>query len=383
MPDPIYLDYNATTPVAPDVADAISHALRDLFGNPSSRHPVGRRAAAAMARARAQVAQLIGADPGEILFTGSATEADNLAVLGVAHAAPPDRRHLVTSAIEHPAIAAPMRQLEQSGWELSVLQVDRHGLVSVADLEAAIRPNTALVSVMLANNEIGTIQPVAELAAITRSRGIPFHTDAAQAVGKIPVDVEELGVDLLTIAGHKFGAPKGIGALYLRQGTRLEPMMYGGGQERGIRPGTENIPYIVGLGAAAELARNTIDTSQPEIRRRRDLLHRLLAEEVPGLALNGHPQQRLPNTLHLSFPGVSGAELLATTPEIAASVGSACHSEDTAVSGVLGAMELDAEAARGAVRLSLGRATSDEEIGVAAEALAAAWRQLVRSRGIS
>lgn len=376
MSRPIYLDYNATAPVAPEVLEAMLPMLREHFGNPSSSHPYGRQAEDALERARGQVAALIGAAPGESLFTGSATEADNLAILGVAEALKGRGRHLITSAVEHPAVARPMAHLAERGWDVTVLPVDETGQVSPRDLAQVLREDTVLVSVMHANNEVGTLQPIAELAGLARDCGVLFHTDAAQSVGKVPLDVDALGVDLLTIAGHKLYAPKGVGALYLRAGTPIVPIQYGAGQEHGLRPGTENVAHIVGLGAAAALANDRLPHSTERLRERRDDLHRRLAEAIPGLALNGHPSERLPNTLHLSFPGVSGRALLERAPEIAASVGSACHEEGDAVSGVLAAMGLSAERARGAVRLSLGEPTTMDDIARAAGALVAAWQSL-------
>jgi cysteine desulfurase len=377
---PIYLDYNATTPIAPSVADAIEPYLREHFGNPSSSHLYGQRTREAVARARMEVAALIGAAPAEIVFTSCATEANNLAVLGVARALHPHGRHLVTSAVEHPAVARPMAYLRDEGWDLTVLPVDGEGRVSAADLAAALRDDTVLVSVMHANNEVGTLQPVEELAAVAHARGALFHTDAAQSVGKVPVDVGAFGVDLLTIAGHKFYAPKGIGALYVRSGTPIAPIQLGAGHEGGLRPGTENVPYVVGLGAAAVRARGQLPAITERLRRQRDLLHRRLADAIPSLALNGHPVERLPNTLNVSFPGASGRELLARAPSIAASVGSACHEAGDVVSGVLGAMGVSMERARGAVRLSLGEPTTDDEIARVADGLAAAWRSLAAGR---
>ena len=376
MSDPIYLDYNATTPVDPRVVEAMLPYLRTHYGNPSSDHVYGHAAKAAVDQARAEVAALIGAQPAEIIFTGCATEANNLAVLGVARSLRGRGRHLVTSAIEHPAVARPLAQLADDGWDVTVLAVDAHGRVSPADLAAALRDDTVLVSIMHANNEVGTLQPIAELAAIVHARGALFHTDAAQSAGKVPVDVAALGVDLLTIAGHKFYAPKGVGALFVRPGTPIAPIQFGAGHEGGLRPGTENVPHLVGLGAAAVLAQRHLPTIGDRLRRQRDALHARLDSEIPGLALNGDRDERLPNTLNLSFPGVSGRDLLARTLEIAASVGSACHEEADAVSGVLGAMGVSAERARGAVRLSLGAPTTDAEITAAADALIDAWRSL-------
>ena len=376
MSNPIYLDCNATTPVAHEVLDAMLPWLRDQHGNPSSTHPYGRRAAQAVATARQQVATLIGAQPAEIVFTGCATESNNLAVMGVAEALAPGRRHIVVSAVEHPAVMAPAVALRDRGWEVTVVSVDEFGRVSLGQFERSLRADTALVSVMHANNEVGTMQPIREIAALTRPRGIVLHTDAAQSAGKVALDVNDLGVDLLTLAGHKFYAPKGIGALYVRSGTPIRPMLRGAGQEHGLRPGTENVAAIVALGAAAALAVSSLDGTARHLRAMRDRLHARLATGISDLVLNGHPEHRLPNTLHVSFPGVSGRALLAAADTVAASVGSACHSEDDAVSGVLAAMGVNTARAVGAVRLSVGRMTAAEEIDRAADALVAAWKQL-------
>lgn len=377
MHEPVYLDYNATTPAAPEVAGAVMRCLSDTFGNPSSSHELGQRAAAIVAEARGSVARLIGAQAEEVIFTGCATEANNLALLGVARAST-GKRHLVISAIEHPAVMAPAQQLEREGWALTVLPVDRFGRVSAADVQAALRPDTVLVSIMHANNEVGTLQPIREIAAVTRPRGVLLHTDAAQSAGKLPLDVYALGVDLLTLAGHKFYAPKGVGALYVRRGTPIARILFGADQERGLRPGTENVPAIAGLGAATELALAHLPMAA-RLRDRRDALHQRLLAAIPDLHLNGHPYERLPNTLHVSFPGVSGRALLhAARADVAASVGSACHSEHDAVSGVLAAMGCDAARARGAVRFSTGWPTTEKDIEWAAEALIAAWRQLAQ-----
>ncbi|MDO8790016.1 MAG: cysteine desulfurase family protein [Sulfuritalea sp.] len=373
MNTPIYLDYNATTPVAPEVAAAMRPWIEEQFGNPSSSHVYGRRARKAVADARDAVAALVGASADEIVFTGSATEANNLALLGLARAAAPHKRHLIVSAVEHPAVMQPALHLRDTGWDLTVLPVDGWGRVVVDDLCAALRPDTALVSVMHANNEVGTIQPVAEIAALARANGSIVHTDAAQSAGKVVLDAGELGVDLLTLAGHKFYAPKGIGALYVRRGTPLKPILFGADQEHGLRPGTENVAQIVGFGEAARLARARLPHATQHLATVRDDRHRRLAAAVPGLVLNGHPQHRLPNTLHVSFPGVSGRDLLAAAPDLAASVGSACHSDADAVSGVLAAMGCDAARARGAVRLSMGLPTSKREIELVASSLIAAW----------
>ena len=377
MTDPVYLDYNATTPVAPEVADAIEPYLREHFGNPSSSHIYGQRAKQAVEQARGEVAALIGAGREEIVFTGCATEANNLAIQGVARALAGNKKHLITSAIEHPSVMQPFLKLRNEGWEVTILPVDRHGRVSPVTVERAIRPDTALISVMHANNEVGTIQPIADIARLARSKGILLHTDAAQSAGKIPLNVHKLGVDLLTLAGHKFYAPKGVGALYVRSGTPVSPLQVGAGHEHGLRPGTENVPFAVGLGVAASLARKRLPKLQAYLTNLRDQLHTRLLAEIPGLALNGHNKARLPNTLNISFPDVSGHELLAgAAQDVAASTGSACHSGDHAVSGVLGAMKTGTLRAVGAVRLSVGIYTTPADIERAARALIAGWSQL-------
>jgi cysteine desulfurase len=375
MNAPVYLDYNATTPVDPLVADAIDPYLHQHFGNPSSTHVYGRNAHAAVERARAQVANLIGAQVDEIVFTGCATEANNLAIRGAARALRDKGRHLITSAVEHPAVEQPFQRLADDGWEVTVIPVDEHGLVDPTRLSTALRDDTVLVSIMHANNEVGTIQPIEEIAAITRSRGILLHTDAAQSAGKIPVAVDDLGVDLLSLAGHKFYATKGVGVLYVRRGTPLQPVLVGAGHEAGLRPGTENVPAITGMGEAARIAHEHQPGKTQQLRQLRDQLHTRLAEAIPGLVLNGHPDLRLPNTLNISFPDVDGRDLLAhAAAEVAASVGSACHEDSDAVSGVLGAMGIETARARGAVRLSIGTPTTDTEIERAANALIAAWQ---------
>jgi len=374
MGRPVYLDYNATTPVDPAVADAIEPYLREHFGNPSSSHVYGQRAHVAVEQARSQVASLIAAQPKEIVFTGCATESNNLAIHGVARALRQKGRHLITCTVEHPAVTQPCKRLEEDGWELSVVPVDYYGQVNPGDIANAIREDTVLVSVMHANNEVGTIQPIEEIASITKRHGVLLHSDAAQSTGKIPVNVDLLGVDLLTLAGHKFYATKGVGALYVRRGTPIEPLLVGAGHEQGLRPGTENVPAIVGFGKAAELAMVRGRTDASHLLELRDHLHRFLEQDVPGLTLNGHPLQRLPNTLNISFPNADGRALLTLAAEdVAASVGSACHEEDDAVSGVLGAMGITAEQARGAVRLSLGHPTTKAEIEHVASVLVNAW----------
>lgn len=374
MKTPVYLDHNATTPVAPEVADAIDPYVREHFGNPSSSHAYGRRAHDAVNRAREQVAALVDATPGEIVFTGCATEANNLAILGVTRALRGSKRHVVTSAVEHPAVLQPCMRLREDGCDVTVVDVDAHGCVDPQAVARALRDDTALVSIMLANNEVGTIQPVAEIARIARARGVVVHTDAAQAAGKIQLNVGALGVDLLTLAGHKFYATKGVGALYVRDGTPLAPVLVGAEHERGMRPGTESVPAIVGLGEAARLARERLPQAEPRLRTLRDALHAALVAGVPGLELNGDPEHRLPNTLNVSFPRASGRVLLAAAAaDVAASLGSACHAENETVSGVLAAMRIGYQRALGAVRLSVGAYTTEEEVRHAGRALIDAW----------
>jgi cysteine desulfurase len=375
---PIYLDYNATTPVDPWAAAAAQPYLAAWFGNPSSAHGYGTEPARALLAARQQVAALVGGEPAGVVFTGSGSEANNLAIRGTVLAAGTDRRHVVTQATEHPAVLATCRALERwHGVRVTYLPVDGHGLVDPDDLAAAVTPDTALVTVMLANNETGTIQPVADLAKVAHTHGVPLHTDAAQAIGKVPVDVTDLDVDLLTVVGHKMYAPKGVGALYLRPGTRLEPVVYGGGQEHGLRAGTENVAHAAAFGAAADLARADLAAgASSRLAGLRDRLHRALADALPGVALNGHPERRLPNTANVSLAGVDGTALLAAVPEVAASTGSACHAGSSEPSPVLAAMGLGRRRALGAVRLSVGRWTTTADVDRAAELLAGAARRL-------
>jgi cysteine desulfurase len=358
----IYLDYNATTPLDPDVVEAMLPYLQEHYGNPSSGHWFGVQAKAAVERAREQVAALLGADPSEIVFTSGGSESDNWAIKGIAEANRDRGDHIITSQIEHPAVLNTCRYLEGQGFRVTYLPVDGYGQVDPDDVARAITPRTILISIMHANNEVGTIQPIAAIGAIARERGIYFHTDAAQSVGKIPTDVEQLQVDLLTVAGHKLYAPKGVGALYVRRGTRIAPLIHGAGHEGGRRAGTENVAGVVGLGQACAIAAETIAGTVERLQALRDRLHEGLAVLVEGLHLNGHPMQRLPNTLNLSFEGLDGNTLLAALPEIAASTGSACHAGTTEPSPVLTAMGVPPEIALGAVRFSLGKQNDREEI---------------------
>lgn len=373
----IYLDYNATTPIAPSVREAMLPYLSERFGNPSSGHVLGRASREAVDEARRRVAALLGADEDEIVFTSCGTESNNLALKGVLMRDPGQRGHLIISAIEHPAIAEPARFLERWGYEVTVVNCDRRGVVDPAAVEAAMRPTTRLVSIMHANNEIGTLQPIRQIAQICRERGVLVHTDAAQSVGKVPVRVSELGVDLLSIAGHKFYAPKGVGALYVRRGIELEPVQHGAGHERGLRAGTENVPYIVALGEAAALVARSLDEHAARMAAQRDRLLQLLREAIgPRLTINGDGAERLPNTLSVNFPGVEAHEMLRRCPELCASTGAACHSGASHVSATLAAIGLSAAQARGTMRISLGWFTTDDEIDEAAHLLLAAWEAL-------
>ncbi len=373
--EPIYLDHNATTPLLPETVEAMLPYLREHFGNPSSAHAYGRRAREAVEAARGRVAALLGAEPDEIYFVGSGTEANNLAIRGVT-AALPENRHVVTTVVEHPATAEPCRELERHGWDVTWLPVDGQGRIHLAALVASLRGDTALVTLMHANNETGVLQPVEEVARAARARGVLVHVDGSQSVGKLPLTVEGLGVDLLSVVGHKFGGPKGVGALYVRRGVPLRPVLLGAGHERGLRPGTENVAAIVGLGAACEVASRTVVEEAERVRGLRDELWERLRARIPGLELNGHPEERLPNTLNVRFPGVRGWALLEETPEVAASTGSACHAGAESPSAVLSAMGVEPKAALGSVRLSLGRTTTQEDVVVAAEALTRAWEHL-------
>jgi len=372
----IYLDYNATTPLAPCVQEGILPFLAEHYGNPSSGHALGKAAHAAVDDARVRVAQLLGASSDEILFTSGGTESNNLALKGHFDASGAERRHLVISAFEHPAVAAPARYLERRGATVSTVGCDARGVVNPADVAAAIQPDTFLVSIMLANNEIGTIQPLRAMAEICRERGVILHSDAAQAVGKIPINVSQLGVDLLTVAGHKFYAPKGVGALYVRRGVHLEPLLHGAGHEAGLRAGTENVAQIVGLGVAAEFASRHLDASQSRLATLRERLWSQLLESIPEITWNGAGAALLPNTLSVNFPRVRGSALLARLPDICASTGAACHSGETSLSATQRALGLSPQIAEGTVRLSLGLYNDEEEIDRAANQIIAAWEAL-------
>lgn len=362
----IYLDYNATTPVDERVFAAMAPYLRDNFGNPSSNHAFGRVNKEAIVKARAQVAQLLGCEPAEVIFTSGGSESDNHAIKGVAWANRHKGNHIITSVVEHPAVINPCRYLEEQGYRVTYLPVDKYGQVSLADVEAAVTDETILITIMHANNEVGTIQPIAAIGEFARRKGIVFHTDAAQSVGKIPTRVDELKVDLMTVAGHKFYGPKGIGALYIRKGVNIESFIHGAGHEQGRRAGTENVAYMVALGTASELAYNELPKNRERLVALREKFHQLITANVDDVILNGHPTERLPNTLNLSFRGVFGATVLAELPEIAASTGSACHDGSGELSGVLKAMDVDSAYGFGSVRFSLGKDTTEEDVEFAA-----------------
>ncbi len=370
--NPIYLDYNATTPVDPTVVDAMLPYLSAYFGNPSSGHSYATSTRQAIGVARERVAQLLHCQPNEVIFTGGGSESDTLAIRGAALAYRHRGNHIITQVTEHPAVLNVCNALERlHGFRVTYLPVDAQGRVRTEDVETAITDQTVLITIMHANNETGTLQPTAEIARIAHQHNVLIHTDASQSVGKIVTDVEALDVDMLTVAGHKVYAPKGIGALYARTELTLEPTIYGGGQEQGRRAGTENTAYIVGLGAACELALEQLEVSQSHMRLLRDLLQHFLEQHLPNLVhLNGHVTERLPNTLNVSIDGVVGEEVLTATPEIASSTGSACHEGNTEPSSVLMAMGMTRERALSALRLTLGRWSTADEIEQASVLLA-------------
>jgi len=364
----IYLDYNASTPIDPMVAAAMRPFLDGAFGNPSSVHWASTEAKAGLGHARDEVAALLGAAAEEIVFTSGGSEANNLAIKGTYFASSRKDAHIITSSIEHPAVLAPCRFLERLGASVTYLPVDLTGQVDPDEVRRAIRPETALISIMHVNNEVGTIQPIAEIGAIAREYGIRFHTDAAQSVGKIETKVDTLGVDLLSVAGHKLYAPKGIGALYVRGGVKLEPLVHGAGHEIGRRAGTESALLAVGLGAACAIATDLAPMGQIKVLR--DRLWQALEERLGDLVvLNGHPIHRLPNTLNVSFPGKVGADILSELRDVAASTGSACHSGHIELSPVLAAMKVPERVGMGAIRFSLGRGTTAEEVDEVASRL--------------
>lgn len=362
----IYLDYNASTPIAPEVAAAMRLFIDGEYGNPSSGHWAGKAALEAVEKARRKVAHLLGCASDEVVFTSGGSEANNHALKGVAFALRDKGNHIITSAVEHPAVLNPCTFLEKLGFRTTLVPVDRYGRVDPDEVTRAITPGTILVSIMHANNEVGTIQPIEEISRITRQRGILLHTDAAQSVGKIPTRVEDLGVDLLSIAGHKLYAPKGIGALYIRRGTPIEPLVHGAGHEGGRRAGTESALLTTALGVAAELAGDLAPMRGLE-RLRDHFWFALQTRFGNSVVLDGHPVHRLPNTLNISFVGRVGSEILARLEGVAASTGSACHSGQIEMSPVLKAMGVAPEVGMGAIRFSLGRSTTEEEVTTVVE----------------
>ena len=363
----VYLDYNATTPVLPQVREAVLNALVSYWGNPSSGHALGRSAGRALEKARRSLSILIGAGPEECIFVSGGTEANNTVILGVPQLLEQKGKHIVSSEIEHPSVLNPLIHLAEKGWEVTFVPVEHNGIVDPQRVTDAIREDTVLVSVMLANNETGAIQPVAEIAGIARKAGVAVHTDAAQAVGKIRVDVKELGVDYLTVAGHKLYAPKGIGALYVRSGAPMAPLFFGAGQESGRRPGTEPVPLAVGLGAACDLALTDLDQEARRQGELRDFFWSLLKGLSVEVRLNSVLESCLPNTLSVAFPGINAGALLERLPGVMASTGAACHDRSVSVSHVLAAMGRDRASALGTVRFSIGRLTSKEDIENAVE----------------
>ena len=382
--DRIYLDYAATAPVLPEVLDAMLPFFVNRYGNPSGIHGEGRDTRRALEQARREVAQALGAESSEICFTSGGSESDNLAIQGTAFVLRGKGNHLITSRIEHPAVLNTCRWLEKQGFQITFLPVDEYGTVSPEAVREAIRPETILVSIMTANNEIGTLEPVAEIGAICRQKGVLFHTDAVQAVGMIPLRAGEMNADLISISAHKFHGPKGTGALYIRRGTRLDALIHGGSQERGLRAGTENVPGIVGMGKAITIAAAETEKSAERIGKLRDELVRLVRDRVPDTKVNGHPEKRLANNCHFSFAGVDSEALLLRLDlaGIAVSGGSACTAGSTEPSHVLQAIGLEEELQKGSIRLTLGRETTPAEIKKPAQVLPEIVSDLRRMRNL-
>ncbi len=362
----IYLDHNATTPIDPAAVQAMRGVMEEEFGNPSSAYFLGKRAKELVDEARSDLASLLGCDPDEVIFTSGGSESNNMVLKGIMDLRRPDEFHIITSAVEHPAILNPALFLMELGVEVTVLPVDRFGRVNPDDVQKALRPQTSLISIMLANNETGTLQPVKDVVRIGRENSIPVHTDAAQAVGKLPFDVRDLGVDFLSVAGHKLYAPKGVGALFIKKGRNLTPLIHGASQEMGKRAGTENSILAVGLGKACKVAKQRIREDVIHSKTVRDKLEDLLFKNLDRLVLNGHPSDRLPNTLNVSVPGVEGAKILEGIPSLMASTGAACHDRSVKLSHVLSAMGVAPEVGMGALRFSVGRNNTMEQIERAA-----------------
>jgi cysteine desulfurase len=364
---PIYLDYNSTTPIDPEVVEAMRPYLEEHFGNPSSSHWYGAQTRQAVENARQQVARLLNCRADEIIFTGGGSEANNMAIKGIAFANRQQGNHIITSAIEHPAVTEVCRYLEENGFRITYLPVDEYGRVDPVIVEKAITPQTILITIMHANNEVGTIQPISKIAKIAKANGIAMHTDAAQSLGKIPAWVDELGVDMLSVAGHKLYAPKGIGALYVRRGIKLQKLIHGADHEQNRRAGTENVLEIVGLGKACEIAGRDLEENMPNLREKRDRLYQRLAEALENIRLNGPPGERLPNTASISFRGIEADVLLSKMGGVAASAGAACHADAVTISATLSAMKVPLEYAKGTIRFSAGKMTSTAEIDKVAQ----------------
>jgi cysteine desulfurase len=362
----IYLDHNATTPIDPAAVEAMRRIMAEDFGNPSSAYFLGKRAKELVEEARSDLASLLGCDPDEVIFTSGGSESNNMVLKGVIDLRRPGEFHIITSAVEHPAILNPALFLMELGVDVTVLPVDRFGKVNPDDVQEALRPQTALISIMLANNETGTLQPVKEVVRIGREHGIPVHTDAAQAVGKLLFKVRDLGVDFLSVAGHKLYAPKGVGALFIKRGRNLTPLIHGASQEMGKRAGTENTILAVGLGKACRVARQRSEEDVFHLKTLRDRLETLLFQNLDPLVLNGNPSDRLPNTLNVSVPGIEGAKILEGIPCLMASTGAACHDRSVKLSHVLSAMGVAPEVGMGALRFSVGRSNTMEQIERAA-----------------
>ena len=372
----IYLDYNATTPIDPEVAESMLPYLNEYFGNPSSSHRTGMQAKRAVEKARNQIADLLNCQTYEIVFTSCGTESNNYAIKGTAFANRSKGNHIITSTIEHPAVTEVCKYLETQGFEITYIPVDEFGMVEPKDIETAITSKTTLITIMHANNEVGTIQPIEEIAEIARKKQVIFHTDAAQSLGKIPTQIDKLGVDLLSIAGHKLYAPKGIGALYIREGIQLEKFMHGGNQEQDLRAGTENVLEIVGLGKACEIAKRDLEKNIQIMEQTRNKLQEKLFNELNDIKLNGHPKKRLPNTLNLSFKNLEADYILSSFKNVAASAGAACHATDITISPVLEAMNIPIEYAKGTIRFSTGKITTNEEIDQAVKSIVDVIRRL-------
>lgn len=377
MKKPIYLDYNGTTPLDPEVIAEMKQFLEEEFGNPSSSHLYGIEPKRAIAKARGQVASLIGCNPGEVVFTSGGTESNNSAICGITGFSDLAEKRVITSQIEHPAVIEPLKRLETMGLSVNYVSVNSRGLVNPDEIESCIDQKTVLITIMHSNNEVGSIQPIEEISQLAKKRNIPFHTDACQSLGKVNVDVNVLGVDMLTIAGHKLYAPKGIGVLYVKKGTHLNNMMYGAGQEAGRRPGTENVPGIVGLGKACEITQRDLSTNSVSMKKLKDRLKSGLEIRLPDLRFNGHPEKSLPNTLNVSFKDVEANRLLEEIGlDVAASAGAACHSDHVTISHVLQAMKVPLNFAKGSIRFSLGKNTTSEEIDKTVETVSRAVKLL-------